>query len=66
MENENKEILDENIQISDEEIEEVAGGVLGINNYPCEICKKTVSKYNLVKYNGRNICKDCYDKLTNK
>ena len=63
---ENEKILNENLPVSDEEIEEVSGGVLGVNNFSCARCKKTVSKYGLVKYDGRNVCKDCYAKLTGK
>ena len=63
---ENEKILNENLPISDEEIEEVSGGAGTIGNICCQSCKKTVAKLSVVSYQGRIICKDCYAKITNK
>ena len=63
---ENEKILNENIPVSDEEIEEVAGGVPIYGKKACARCGKSVFTTNLVVVNGKAICQDCKAKLENK
>ena len=56
---EDEKILNENIPVTDEEIEEVSGGCSTIlGKKVCASCKKTVSSASLVVVNGKAICPD--------
>ena len=62
MENMKKANLTEN------ELNEVSGGVdpSNILKTMCGICKKNVSKLQIVNYNNRPVCKECMEKINNR
>ena len=49
--------------IADEALEDVSGGVLGINEFSCSICKETYAIALRIVYNNRYICRFCKKKL---
>lgn len=65
MENVNK---NENAVVIDEQLENISGGVdpSGILKTYCGLCKKSVSKLEIVNYNNRGICKACMEKINNR
>ena len=63
MENEK---LNEKISINDEILEDVSAGAGILSEGYCPLCRRNVVKYLMVKYGSNYICKDCYNKLTNK
>ena len=64
MENVNR---NEKASIIDEQLDTVSGGVdpSCILKTICGMCKKTVSKLDIVNYNNRGICKACMEKINN-
>lgn len=65
MENVNKH---ENAAVIDEQLENISGGVDSstISRTMCGLCKKNVSKLDIVNYNNRPICKACRAKISNR
>ena len=65
MENVNK---NENAVVIDEQLENISGGVdaSGILKTICPMCKKTVSKLDIVTVNNRGVCKACAEKINNR
>lgn len=62
MENMKKANLTEN------ELNEVSGGVDPslIHRTMCDICRKNVSKLQVVNYNNRTVCKECMEKINKR
>ena len=65
MENVNK---NENAVVIDEQLENISGGVdpSCILKTMCPMCKKTVSKLEMVNVNNRPVCKACAEKINNR
>ena len=60
--------MNEKAVIIDEQLENVSGGVdpsCILKTY-CSLCKKTVSKLEIVNYNNRPVCKTCMEKLNKR
>ena len=64
MENVNK---NENAVVIDEQLENISGGVdASILKAWCPMCKKFVSKHEIVNVNNRGVCKACAEKINNR